>query len=741
MVSEADTKGIRKTDRELTKSEKIANKQLKRYSQVGSKGRSFCSIQRFVVHPEKSKICNYWDAVICPALLFTCLFTPWEVSFVHEETHHITVWIANLGPRQIINICVDIIFLMDLVLQFFLMYPVITARGSMLWINDPSAIALHYIQSWFLIDLVSVIPFDLLLTLVDHGSSNGHSTTHRYRIIKVIRALRLLKLMRVLRASRIAKRWQNDFSISQQKLTMFKFLIILIISGHWMACFWGLIGFLQDASHTWITVEVSKGFVKPEELYVAALHWSIMTLTSIGYGDVVGVTVVERTCGIVAMLFSGCLWANVIGGFSAAATALDQRRMEFNTMMDELNSVMQEHQLPRSMRSRVRHFFYQKHDLGNTPMRLNLLLEQMSPELCREVCMHVNSHWLFSINLFDTCSDRFFVEISTRMKPLVFAPEEYFGDIFVLYILHRGIVSKKAGMRILSTGKAWGVDFALNEAVLLENPQVLTFGFCEVLSLPKSQLNEVCSMFPADHAIVRKHTVSIARSRGILFYCARVRYPEMFININDDKFEEKVKAGIIKPIDTPENRREFRGLQLVAATHIDWIMELRMLRCIPQSILDLYGEQCKMTRTVFQTLNTKLVGPINTYDNENEGNEHLLENITQKFPEHPLPHEVPTEHELQKRVTVIDSKMRALQEEFRDQTHLLTKLLSTANKIAENTKRARSRSIDRTRVMEGKSKTLNRCCVPEDSLLIESLDETPKRPPKKTLNFSAPPRV
>ena len=47
----------------------------------------------------------------------------------------------------------------DMVVQFFTMYPITTARGVQ-WEDSLSKIAKHYLRTWFPVDLLTVIPFD-----------------------------------------------------------------------------------------------------------------------------------------------------------------------------------------------------------------------------------------------------------------------------------------------------------------------------------------------------------------------------------------------------------------------------------------------------------------------------------------------------------------------------------------------------------------------------------------------------
>ena len=49
------------------------------------------------------------------------------------------------------------------------------------------------------------------------------------------------------------------------------------------------------------------------ERYVAALYWSVMTICTVGYGDIVPVTLAERCFLIFAMLLGASLYAYVVG--------------------------------------------------------------------------------------------------------------------------------------------------------------------------------------------------------------------------------------------------------------------------------------------------------------------------------------------------------------------------------------------------------------------------------------------
>lgn len=98
------------------------------------------------------------------------------------------------------------------------------------------AIRINYLGSWFPIDLLSIIPFDLIAILANSDSLEG------LKIIRIIRLLRLLKLARIFKASRIFKRLESTLSVSFSVIGLIKFATILLVMGHWMACAWCMVG-------------------------------------------------------------------------------------------------------------------------------------------------------------------------------------------------------------------------------------------------------------------------------------------------------------------------------------------------------------------------------------------------------------------------------------------------------------------------------------------------------------------
>jgi len=88
-----------------------------------------------------------WDLFMTVILFYVFFVTPYRLAFVDEES---LAWrIGDYG--------VDFIFLLDIMLTFFSAY----YNSKFILIDKRTTIAISYVTSWFLIDIVAIFPFDL----------------------------------------------------------------------------------------------------------------------------------------------------------------------------------------------------------------------------------------------------------------------------------------------------------------------------------------------------------------------------------------------------------------------------------------------------------------------------------------------------------------------------------------------------------------------------------------------------
>ena len=237
-----------------------------------------------LLNPTSSKFLPMWDAIQALALIYTSIMTPFEVAFLEVPT-------TAMDPWFLVNRALDVIFISDMVLQFFVMYrakigdedavhshgrlkqlaqinlakvAVATATKStqptsgsnndeVIWVASRQRIALHYLTGWFIIDVASVgaSAFDFPPLFVDdtpEGLAN-------LKTLRVVRVLRLVKLVRLVRASRVVARMASRVALSYRTLTMISNTATLMIVAHWAACIFALQAAMHESpSESWLGV-------------------------------------------------------------------------------------------------------------------------------------------------------------------------------------------------------------------------------------------------------------------------------------------------------------------------------------------------------------------------------------------------------------------------------------------------------------------------------------------------------
>jgi hypothetical protein len=106
------------------------------------------------------------------------------------------------------------------------------------------------------------------------------------------------------------------------------FLIICI--AHWFACIWHLVAIYEENYYmvTWLK---SAGLADAvwTERYVTSLYWAITTMITVGYGDVVPLTVPEKLYTIFCMLIACGVFGYTMNRVGTIFQSFEENSMEF----------------------------------------------------------------------------------------------------------------------------------------------------------------------------------------------------------------------------------------------------------------------------------------------------------------------------------------------------------------------------------------------------------------------------
>jgi len=477
-----------------------------------------------VIDPHNCKCIKYWDLFSGVLLVFVAFEAPYEAGF-RDAT--------DSGSHQSVNLAISMFFFFDLILQFFLPYSINTRYGEQ-FVFHHCLIAKRYLKTWFIIDLISIIPFEML------NPGKGLAS------VKIVRLIRLLKLLRLLRGSRMIHRWQAEVGISYRKTLLYQLFFGAIAAAHWFACTLGITSRIQNANgicndtecvNTWLTGARESQISDSWTDYTLALHASMSIL--VHPHTYAPATNEERMVFVVLMLIGGFLWTQVISRSTTICTSLDRHAIDYRQTMDDVNTLSKKLLISKDMRMRLRNFFVMEHMSSEREVWAKLV-KRMSPQLKRDAFREVNKRWVNSIPFMKSFHVAIMTEVAQAMELQMFSEQEYFGEPFHMYVMAGGLASR-GKLKVMATGMCWGEDhLLLSNQELLHNNTAVALVVVSAQVLGKKSFNAIIIQYPEQYKVLRRAVIACAFKRGVrkvlanMTFIEQVKAATSFVHVEGD---------------------------------------------------------------------------------------------------------------------------------------------------------------------------------------------------------------
>ena len=205
-----------------------------------------------------------------------------------------------LNKEEFIFYSIDIIYIIDLVTNFYRSY----YNYNEILIKKNILICIHYFKTWLLIDLISAIPFYSIIKtneskclgrnvyndfkLNNNGMHSNYYNTNIQNMHYLITFLKTLKSIKAFKHNLAAKKIKKnifDIEFFSDWGSVFLYAFFFFTFLNFGACFFIIIG--RNTINNWIYLTDLEG-EKFIVIYFGAIHYLIETVTTVGYGDVIG---------------------------------------------------------------------------------------------------------------------------------------------------------------------------------------------------------------------------------------------------------------------------------------------------------------------------------------------------------------------------------------------------------------------------------------------------------------------
>ena len=303
---------------------------------------------KFVIHPA-NLYKTWWDILIGIIVFMVVIVTPYEVFFsIHPNSAEI-----------LSEIIASVFFFLDIILTFNVAI-IKEDEGSDVVIYDRKFIAISYIKSWFVLDIVSSLPWGAMVSSTSSSSDKSAIAAYVFRLFKLLRLLRLFKL------TTLITEYTSTIHTINPTILQFIFLILQVcFIIHIIACIWFKLAtnvYGEINENSWITAYETKFGYNTDDMniqtnydyYVASLYWVFTTMLTVGYGDILPVTNNERMYAVVIMISGGVVFGAVISQISRLLTLGSAREASMKAKIESFKEFLNDKNVDYQLQKRAR---------------------------------------------------------------------------------------------------------------------------------------------------------------------------------------------------------------------------------------------------------------------------------------------------------------------------------------------------------------------------------------------------
>lgn len=321
-----------------------------------------------------------WDAVSTVFVLYFAIMVPFRIAFVFGERLQTEIYVMT------IDFMIDLFFMVDVYLRFN-EFPYIESR---VLVYDRKSIRERYLSTWMYVDVASSIPLEIPIAIA--------LRQHSIMPLLFARVTHLGRLARLPEYFSDINRHLNLIGIrvsASINLLITSFLYYVLVN-HLYGCIWFMIHRYIERDHdsTWAVMDDLATFdgkqhdicsVGITACYVRSVYMVITTISSIGYGDIRPNTPLETIWQMIVVVSGACLFATLIGAFTAYLQTVDTSGLNaFKMKLQAISEYMHHRNFPEKLIDAVllhhKHCWYRSHCLDEsrvtadlpTPLRMEI---------------------------------------------------------------------------------------------------------------------------------------------------------------------------------------------------------------------------------------------------------------------------------------------------------------------------------------------------------------------------------
>ena len=326
---------------------------------------------------------------------------------------------------EVYHFFMEIVYFIDFLVQFVRAYydfdeNLVTAKKK---------IILHYLESWFLIDLITIIPTFSIIKLYYEKEKylKGYDYTCDYGC-KADNIMDLLIFIKVIKIFKIFSRNQNKcISFIWSYLSNTSFIdnwgkiifhvVLALFCLHITACFHIIIG--RNTYPNWIT-EHNLSTSNFGSIYVTSIYFLMATMTSVGYGDITGNSIKERIFQIFLLIIGIIAYSWLVSSVSNYVIEKNKDNIFYDSKVKILDEIKLTHpEMDNDLYIKI-HLYLKQLKLLHKKKDKNILLDNLPYNIRNSLLYEINRPLIEGLNFFKNFQNSVFIlSAVTKLIPIV----------------------------------------------------------------------------------------------------------------------------------------------------------------------------------------------------------------------------------------------------------------------------------------------------------------------------------
>ncbi|GMR59024.1 hypothetical protein PMAYCL1PPCAC_29219 [Pristionchus mayeri] len=455
-----------------------------------------------------------WDWSILALTFYTAFMVPFNIAFKNSlkillREHIYRDYPSGIDSTALMDSIVDVIFFADILLNFHTTF--VGPGGEV--VIEPSIIRQNYFKTWFLVDLLSCLPYDIFYMFKRDDERIGSLFS-------------ALKVVRLLRLGRVARKLDNYLEYGAATLLLL--LCAYVLVAHWLACIWFSIGEfevrlrMENASmpEGWLFKLANDlkqfydqnnsnrtslvGGPSRTSAYISSLYFTMSCMSTVGFGNISSTTDNEKLFAVCMMIISALLYAAIFGHMTTIIQQMTSATVRYHDMISNVREFIKLQEVPKELAERVMDYVVSTWAMTKG-IDTQKVLSYCPKDMKADICVHLNRKVFNEHSCFRLASDGCLRSLAMYLESNHAAPGDllyHTGEsVDALWFVVSGsleVIQDDEVVAILGKGDVFGDEFwKVNGATGQSAANVRALTYTDLHMIKKEKLMEVLDFYKA----------------------------------------------------------------------------------------------------------------------------------------------------------------------------------------------------------------------------------------------------